>query len=157
MGRLKGGKNKSKIEITLMDNIPVIKKGRGRPKGSVNKSTLKEEALEIKKDVISLVNEKEVKREIRQLRKLKLKCRAGTQERIDLGRQIKELKAKIETISIIEPEKEPLIAEVLSLQEKYKITPTFDDLEINLNKYTAKQLAKHIECIKRKRAIYETN
>jgi hypothetical protein len=125
----------------------------GRLKGGHNKTNLKAEALEIKKEVISLVNEKEVKREIRQLRKLKLKCRAGTPERINLGRQIKDLKNKLIDHSIPEPDKDFAIAEILKLEREYKITPTFESLELDLRKYTLEQLNKHIECIKRKRNI----
>ncbi len=46
---------------------------------------------------------KELKRELRQLKKLKKECRAGTKERLDLHRQIVILKKKLEELVIIEP------------------------------------------------------
>jgi hypothetical protein len=85
----------------------------GRLKGSKNKTNLSNEALKIKEDnKISLNvygNVKDLKSEIRRLKKIKLECRAGTKERIELHRKIKELKLKLEETKkqapIPEPEK----------------------------------------------------
>ena len=128
---------------------------RGRPKGSKNKPReLKETSSEIK----------QLKRHIKDLRAEKLRLPAGDKKRIELHRQIKELKSlliekkEIKENKAIETtqentEKEPLIAEIISLQEQYKITPTFETLGMDLRKYNIKQLQKHIECIKRKRGV----
>ena len=163
MGRLKGSKNKIKSIITVeaqpitelaqvpgIEPIMVIKRGRGRPPGKKNVTTLKSEALEIKEINTLLVDKKEIKREIRKLKKLKLQCRPGTAERLDLEHKIKDLKKKLTEHTEPEPLKEPIIKEILDIEEKYKLTPTFEVLEIDLNKYTVEQLKKHLECIKRK-------
>lgn len=127
----------------------------GRKKGSKNKSKeIKETSLEIKR----------IKKEIKDLRAEKLSLPAGDKKRIELHRKIKEMKSlltkkkEIKTDKIIEItqdniEKEPLIAEILSLQEQYSIEPTFETLGIDLHKYSIKELTKHIEVIKRKRGI----
>ena len=124
----------------------------GRKKGGKNKSTLKEEALEIKKDTKVSVNlfsnEKDIKREIRKLKKIKLLCRAGSKERIVLHRQIKDLKNKLVNPTIIDPEKDPIIAEILKIEAEQKITPKFKDLKIDLHKYTLKQLEIHLKKLK---------
>lgn len=154
MGRKKGSKNKKTL-AKLDNNEPIIKRGRGRPKGSKGKpKEIKETSLEIKR----------IKKEIKDLRAEKLSLPAGDKKRIELHRKIKEMKLlltekkeikadKIIEITQANTEKEPLIAEILSLQEQYKITPTFETLGIDLHKYTVKQLQKHIECIKIKRGI----
>lgn len=113
----------------------------GRHKGSKNKTNLKDEALEIKKDNTLFGDEKEIKKEIRKLRKLKLQCRARTPERLDLEHKIKELKRQRIEINTPEPEKEKLIIEIK------KIDNLFERLEINLNKFTIKELTKHLDLI----------
>jgi uncharacterized coiled-coil DUF342 family protein len=50
------------------------------------------------------MNVKEIKAQIREVRKLKLQCRAGTKERIDLGRKLKELKAQLNNVELPIPE-----------------------------------------------------
>jgi alanyl-tRNA synthetase len=129
--------------------------GRGRPKGSKNKpKEIKETSLEIKR----------IKKEIKDLRAEKLSLLAGDKKRIELHRKIKEMKLlltekkeikeeKIIEITQSNTEKEPLVAEILSLQEQYNIIPTFEVLGIDLYRYNIKELQKHIECIKRKRGI----
>jgi len=129
--------------------------GRGRPKGSKGKpKEIKETSLEIKR----------IKKEIKDLRAEKLSLPAGDKKRIELHRKIKEMKLlliekkEVKAEKIIEitqgnTDKEPFIAEILSLQEQYKITPTFESLGIDLNRYSVKELEKHISYIKRKRGI----
>jgi hypothetical protein len=125
----------------------------GRRKGNKNKikDTDKEEI-------------KKLKKEIKDLRAKKLLLPGGNQERIELGRELKKLKQLLKeqkkikaekTIEIIQAntDKSPLVAEILSLQEHYKITPTFETLGIDLYKYPIENLKKHIECIKRKRGL----
>ena len=132
--------------------------GRGRPKGSKNKPKLNDNELEIPKDNSLLVNlfgnDKEIKTEIRRLRKIKLQCRPGTTERLDLEHKIKDLKKhRADITTIVEPGKEKLITEILKLEADQKITPSFESLGINLNKFTEAQLQKHIECVKGKRGL----
>jgi hypothetical protein len=47
-------------------------------------------------------NIKDLKREIRQLRKIKRDLRAGTPERLEIGRKIKALKKQLEDLKILE-------------------------------------------------------
>jgi len=91
--------------------------------------------------------EKEIKQEIKRLRRLKLKCRAGTDERLDLEHTIKELKADIIRLNTIEPDKAGLIQEILA---KDKL---ITDLGINLNKFSVKDLEIHLKKLNEKRGI----
>ena len=93
------------------------------------------------------MNPKEIKAEIRRLRKLKLQCRPGTAERLDLEHKIKALKKQLAEINTPEPSKAGLIAEILGLE------PGFPQDLVNLNKFSEAELKKHIECVKRKRGI----
>ena len=125
-------------------------RGRGRPKGSKAKpKILSETASDIKI----------LKKQIKDLRAEKMRLPSGNEKRIELGRELKRLrqilkdKKELKTTKTAEiiadnSGKEPLVAEILSLQEQYKIKPTFEELGISLYKYTAEQLKKHIECIK---------
>lgn len=81
---------------------------------------------------------KEIKREIRELKKLKLKCQPGSKERLDLGHRIKELRGKIIPVEI-EPGKEKLIEEI------YTLDPLIKKMEMDLNKFTIKELEYHIK------------
>lgn len=69
---------------------------RGRPLGSKNKS----KHIEPRAEPIILVNRnlKDLKREIRELRKVKLQCKSGSKERIDLHRKIKDLKKQLKIL-----------------------------------------------------------
>lgn len=87
----------------------------------------------------------EIKREIKQLKKLKLKCRAGTSERLDLEHKIKDLKKQIAKSSIVEPNKGVLIEEIKILD------PLCITLSIDLNKFTEAELKNHITILKQKR------
>jgi hypothetical protein len=169
MARTKGSKNKPKeikgkglAENTEIKNLSpdnsikqelsplLIKRGRGRPKGAKGKpKEIKETSLEIKR----------IKKEIKDLRAEKLSLPAGDKKRIELHRKIKEMKLlltekkeikedKIIEITQANTDKEPIIAEILSLQEQYMIIPTFEVLGISLYKYTTKQLKHHLERIK---------
>jgi len=99
------------------------------------------------------MTEKEIKQEVRKLKKLKLACRAGTPERIDLGRKIKALKKQLPDISIPEPEKEKLISEILRIEKERNIKPTFEVLGINLSIYTIEQLKKHLQNLNTKKGV----
>ena len=91
--------------------------------------------------------EKEIKQEIKRLRRLKLKCRAGTTERLELEHTIKELKADISKLNIIEPEKAGLIKEILAKDKM------ITDLGINLNKFSVKDLQIHLDKLNLKKVI----
>jgi hypothetical protein len=97
------------------------------------------------------MTEKEIKQEVRALKKLKLACRAGTPERIDLGRKIKALKKQLPDISTPEPLKEPIIADILRIEAERKTIPTFEQLGINLQDYTLEQLKTHLKKLNTKR------
>jgi len=97
---------------------------------------------------------KEIKSEIRALRKLKLKCRAGSKERLNLGRQIKVLKQQLtEARATPEPLKEPLIKEILRIEAERKTVPTFEQLGINLSIYSIEQLKKHLQKLNTKKGV----
>jgi len=83
---------------------------------------------------------KETKKLIRQLRKLKRQCQVGTQQRRDINRQIREIKEK--EIIPIDNEKQKLILEIQQKQ------PDFKSLGIDLSKYTVEQLQKHLARVK---------
>lgn len=164
MGRRKGSKNKPKggalAETINTDNLspdndskreealppPPLKRGRGRPKGSKNKPKVQDDEREIKKDnpvLVSLFgNEKDIKKEIRSLKKLKLQCRAGSEERITLHRKIKELKDKLVEKKVGDIEKEPLIKEILELDKSFEV------LGIDLNKFSVQELTSHLKKMK---------
>jgi hypothetical protein len=88
---------------------------------------------------------KEIKAEIRRLRKVKKDLRPGSAERLDLGHKIKALKKQLADMSISEPGKEKLI------QEIYRIDPLIKKMEMDLTRYTEAELQKHIDRIKAKR------
>jgi uncharacterized protein with von Willebrand factor type A (vWA) domain len=94
---------------------------------------------------------KTIKQEIRRLRKLKLQCRPGSDERLDLEHKIKDLKRQLVEVNISEPGKDRLIAEILRIEVEQKTTPRFEDLGIDLHKFTIEELQKHIECKKQKK------
>lgn len=81
------------------------------------------------------MNEKQIKQQIRMLRKLKLSCRSGSKERIDLHRKIKALKEKLEYSKIKDAEKTPIIEQILK----------FKPYKTNLYKFTVKQLEFHLK------------
>jgi len=91
------------------------------------------------------MNEKEIKRQIRELRKLKLQLNPGTPQRIKLHREIKKLKEKLKTLNTIAPEKKGIINKILELEPIYK------RIKVNLNKFTIEQLEKHYQRVVNKR------
>jgi len=89
------------------------------------------------------MTEKEIKQEIRRLRKCKKDCRAGTEERLSLHRKITELKRQIDTLYVIEPEKEKIINEILKLE------PNIEDF-IDIRKHSVEALNIHLNRLKEK-------
>ena len=88
---------------------------------------------------------KELKKEIRELKKIKNSCRPRSEERISLHRKIKELKQLLISIQESNKEKEPLITQILELNPLAKY--------VDLNKYTIEQLQIHLTKVKEKKCI----
>ena len=66
----------------------------------------------------------------------------------------KELKINIITkINTPEPEKEPIITEILRIEKERKTIPTFEILGIDLHKYTIEQLKKHLQKLNTKKGV----
>ena len=86
---------------------------------------------------------KELKTEIRRYRKLKLKCRAGSEERLSLEHRIKDLKKNLADLLKIDSKKEPIIKEIM----RYEKCTLFD--EAFYNNHTLPDLKKHLEKIRR--------
>ena len=91
-----------------------------------------------------MINLNDIKKEIKQLHKLKLQCKAGSDERIALHRKIKALQGQLEAQKVVDPKKEPLILELK------KLDPLFEKLGMDLTIYTVEQLEKHLSNIRRK-------
>lgn len=116
----------------------------GRKKGSKNKP--KVIPVEPEPEVVISGNLKDIKKEIRALRKLKLQCKPGSKERIELHRRIKELKEQTSNVNIVvDEDKEALIAEIQGKD------PLYERLGIDLRKFTSAQLSKHLENLKRRK------
>jgi predicted transcriptional regulator len=121
--------------------------GRGRPKGSKNKP---KEKVIASAEVIFSGNDKEIKSQIRKLRKLKKGLNAGCPERIDIGRKIKELKNQLgaRQTENNSPEKQKLIDEILIKDDMANM------LEKSFwNKFTVEQLQIHLNKLEEKRRI----
>ena len=118
-----------------------IKRGRGRPKGSLGKPKIQTSRQEqtIPLDI------KEVKRQIRLLRKIKKDTHKRSEERRDLSRRIRELRKQLIPIfKETDPEKEKLIQLILEKR------PEYIRLEMNLTKFSLEQLQKHWNMIQDK-------
>lgn len=81
---------------------------------------------------------KEIKRKIRELNKLKRQCPVGTEERRDILRKIREVKKQLTPIQT-DAEKEELINKICKLDAWY------NKRRNNLYKFTNEQLKKHLE------------
>lgn len=109
----------------------------GRHKGSKNK------IKEIKEEKVVPFDIREVKRQLRTLRKLKIDTAKGSEDRHDICRKIRELKKQLKPIiQEATPEKQKLIDDIL------KIRPEYNRLDMDLYKYTVEQLQKHLIYIK---------
>ena len=123
MSRPKGSKNKK--TLAKLNDKPVIKRGRGRPR------KIKEVISEPRPEPVNISsgNIKDIKRQIRELKKLKLQMKPGSKDRIKTHRHIKELKKQLagiketkENLAVVEnplsvfpklmqrPKAEPIIA-----------------------------------------------
>ena len=88
---------------------------------------------------------KDIKAEIKRYRRLKLKCRASSSERLDLEHKIKDFKRQLAELTKIDPEKEKIIAEIL----KYGGLSIFD--KEYYSKFSISDLKKHLENLKEKK------
>ena len=91
---------------------------------------------------------KEIRKEIKRLKKLKKDLRSGSKERIEIFRKIKVFKKELADIFKPQPDKDIIIAEILKLERERKLFPTFEVLGINLGKYTVEQLKIHLKKLK---------
>jgi phage shock protein A len=89
------------------------------------------------------MDSKEIKKQLRMLRKMKLACRSGTPERIDLHRKIQELKEQLQAQQSVDKDKEAVIKEILRYE------PELDDL-IDLYSHTIENLQHHLTKLKDK-------
>jgi len=89
-----------------------------------------------------MIEPKESKKEIRRLRKLKLQCRPGSAERLELEHKIKDLKKQLAEI-IPEPEKDIIIAEIL------KLDTLMAKIDIDLKKHSISDLQKYLNKLKK--------
>ena len=84
---------------------------------------------------------KEIKRQIRALRKCKRQTRMKTPERRDINERIRELKAKLEPIiKEADPEKDKLIAIIRQKQPIY-----LRNMGIDYTKFSVEELKSHLE------------
>lgn len=87
--------------------------------------------------------EKEIKRKIKVLKKLKRGLRVGSPARRELNRKLRELKQQLANLYQSSPEKQALIEEI------YKLEPQHLRLRTNLNKFTVAQLQFHLDRVKK--------
>lgn len=94
------------------------------------------------------MNEKEIKQQIRKLRKLKRDTPKKTDERRQINQQIRDLKKQlaltIPTVISSSPERTILIKEI------HVLNPLLERIGINLNKYTDEQLRFHLKRLTRR-------
>jgi uncharacterized protein with von Willebrand factor type A (vWA) domain len=110
----------------------------GRLKGSKNKPKI---AISRQEKAIPLDN-KDIKRQIRMLRKLNRDIKKHTPERREINEKIRALKEQLIPLHIeVTPEKSEIIQKILKKRPEYTI------LNIELEKYTMEQLIKHYEAI----------
>jgi len=88
---------------------------------------------------------KEIKTDIRKLKKLKKACRAGTKERLELHRQIKELQDKLQELNIVDKDKVALIKEI------YKKDSLIAKLNMDLTKHSVVDLQKYLNKLKKEK------
>ncbi len=87
---------------------------------------------------------REIKKEIKKIKKIKLACKPGSKERLELHHKIIELKKRMVDHSVITSGKKILIEKILEREKNAKITPTFHELGIDLNKFSEEQLEFHL-------------
>jgi len=78
---------------------------------------------------------KELKKQIHELRKLKLQLQAGTEERIKLHREIQRLKSELTEVKIVSEKKKILIEKILKIKNYH----------IDLERFSEEELEKHLQ------------
>lgn len=90
------------------------------------------------------MDSKEIKKTIKQLKKLKKDCPVKTQHRRDINKKLREFKDRLANIYQIDDEKQKLIDEI------YRLKPYLKQIRgIDLCKFTKEELKKHIERVKK--------
>jgi|SRR3989304_174708 len=108
----------------------------GRKKGSKNKVKIQQKTEQaIPLDI------KDVRRQLRMLRKIKKDTRKGSEERHELCKKIRDLKKQLIPILTKDPEKEVIINAILLCR------PEYSRLDMNLNKHSLEALKKHLQYI----------
>ncbi len=92
------------------------------------------------------MSNKELKKQISKLRKLKNKMRTGSSDRIELHRKIKIMQKELEQSKIIDQDKQPLIEEIK------KLDPLVERLNQDLNQFSKEQLEFHLKKLKAKKS-----
>jgi hypothetical protein len=87
---------------------------------------------------------KELKKEISKLKKLKNQMQTGSEARIELHRKIKAMKEQLTEKQVDNKEKQIYIDQLIILD------PSFKTLNIDLNNHTVEELKKSIEIRKKK-------
>jgi septal ring factor EnvC (AmiA/AmiB activator) len=86
---------------------------------------------------------KELKKELKQLRKLKKQLKPGSKERLDLNKKIKLLKGNVADLTLQNVDKAGIITEILGLDK------VMDSLDIDLTKHSVEDLQKYLNKLKK--------
>lgn len=90
------------------------------------------------------MTEREIKRHIKLLKKIKKETPLRTEARRDINRRMRALKKElVKDIEPVTKEKAELIQKIL------KIRPYYIDIKMNMKKYTMQQLQEHFDKIRR--------
>ena len=110
----------------------------GRKKGGHNKSKVISDEKSIPLDI------RDIKSQIRVLRKIKKNTRKATPERRELSKKIRELKKQLQPIiqETCDPEKQKIIDEIIVYHKQHD--PYMLDIKVNYYQYTIEQLQKHL-------------
>lgn len=92
------------------------------------------------------MTDREIKQQIRKLRKLKRDTQKKTEARRQINKQIRDLK---EQLTAKLPEVKQSSAREALIKEIYKYNPDLEQLGMDMNKYTDEQLTFHLNKIKR--------
>lgn len=85
----------------------------------------------------------EIKRKIRELRKIKKDLKAGSKERLSIGREIKALKEGLADSTKPDKEKDEVISQILLLDK------VMASIIIDLKKHNIKDLKKYLDKLKK--------
>lgn len=88
-----------------------------------------------------IVNIKEIRQRIKDLRKLKNQTQVGTPARREILKKIREEKSKLEQSVSLTPNKEAMIKKILALKPHLKV------IGVDLEKFSEDQLSKHLNKI----------